>query len=222
MAKPFLLYTAPTPNGHKVSVFLEELKTLYPNVDYDVEKINISTNVQKEPWFIALNPNGRIPVLVDRSRDNFVIFETAAILVYLAQQYDKNKTYTLDPISEPNDYSEMLQWIFLRMVESARCKDSPTISIGQLRRTFHMPKSDTRRRPRGSTAFSKSDSKSATGWPDLVAARFRSPTSMLRPGEVRIHKYAGLETIDEFPKFKAWLARILDRPAVQAGIAVPA
>lgn len=67
--KPFVLYTAGTPNGRKVSVFLEELRAVYgEKVDYDVEKIDIARNVQKEPWFIKLNPNGRIPVLVDRVR----------------------------------------------------------------------------------------------------------------------------------------------------------
>ncbi|KAL0949761.1 hypothetical protein HGRIS_009800 [Hohenbuehelia grisea] len=109
--KPLLLYTFPTPNGHKVSVFLEELKAAY-GVEYDVEKIDISKNIQKEPWFIKLNPNGRIPVLVDRSRDNFAVFETAAILLYLQQHYDKENKFAFSPEKEPNDWSEMLQWIF--------------------------------------------------------------------------------------------------------------
>lgn len=75
-------------------------------------QINISTNVQKEPWFIKLNPNGRIPTLVDRSRDNFVVFETAAILLYLQQWYDKDNKFGFDKEKEANDYSEALQWIF--------------------------------------------------------------------------------------------------------------
>lgn len=77
-----------------------------------VEAINISTNRQKEPWFIDLNPNGRIPVLVDRSRNNFVVFETAAILLYLEQHYDKERKFVFSADTEPNDWSEMLQWIF--------------------------------------------------------------------------------------------------------------
>jgi glutathione S-transferase len=79
---------------------------------YDsVEKIDISRNIQKEPWFIKLNPNGRIPVLVDRAREDFVVFETAAILLYLEQHYDPEKKLGFDPVSQPNDYSEMLQWM---------------------------------------------------------------------------------------------------------------
>ena len=76
------------------------------------EKIDISKNVQKEPWFIQLNPNGRIPVLVDRKRDNFTIFETAAILLYLEQHYDTQLKFSFDRDRSPNDYSEMLQWMF--------------------------------------------------------------------------------------------------------------
>ena len=77
-----------------------------------VEQIDISKNIQKEDWFIKLNPNGRIPVIVDRRRDNFVVFETAAILIYLQQFYDKENKFGFDKEKEANDYSETLQWIF--------------------------------------------------------------------------------------------------------------
>ena len=55
------LYTSPTPNGHKASVTLEEL-----GLAYETHAIDLSKNVQKEPWFLAINPNGRIPAIVDR------------------------------------------------------------------------------------------------------------------------------------------------------------
>ena len=84
-----------------------------------VEHISIRTNKQKEPWFInTLNPNGRIPVLVDRNRpsttgaEGFAIFETAAILLYLSQHYDPEHKLWFDVAKQPADYSEMLQWIF--------------------------------------------------------------------------------------------------------------
>ena len=66
----------------------------------------------QEPWFIKLNPNGRIPTIVDHTRNDFSVFETAAILLYLAQHYDKNHTFWFDADKEPDSYSEMLQWIF--------------------------------------------------------------------------------------------------------------
>lgn len=59
-----------------------------------------------------MNPNGRIPVLVDQSRNDFAVFETAAILLYLGQHYDKEFKFSFDPATQPDDYSEMLQWIF--------------------------------------------------------------------------------------------------------------
>jgi glutathione S-transferase len=68
-----------------------------------------------------MNPNGRIPVIIDRARDNFTVFETAAILLYLEQHYDKERRFSFDPIEQPNDYSEMLQWIFWAVCHHARC-----------------------------------------------------------------------------------------------------
>jgi glutathione S-transferase len=75
----------------------------------------LSTGVQKQPWFIKLNPNGVIPVLVDRSRNNFVVFESAAIILYLVQHYDKEFKFSFDPTKQPDDYSEMLQWLLFEV-----------------------------------------------------------------------------------------------------------
>lgn len=84
-----------------------------------VEHISLRTNRQKEPWYInTLNPNGRIPVLVDRNRptttgaEGFAVFETAAILLYLSQHYDPEYKLWFDVAKQPEDYSEMLQWLF--------------------------------------------------------------------------------------------------------------
>ena len=84
-----------------------------------VEHVSIRTNRQKEPWYInTLNPNGKIPVLVDRNRqtttgaEGFAVFETAAIMLYLSQHYDPEYKLWFDMAKQPEDYSEMLQWIF--------------------------------------------------------------------------------------------------------------
>jgi glutathione S-transferase len=66
------LYTSPTPNGHKASVTLEELE-----LPYKATAIDLSKNVQKEEWFLALNPNGRILVIVDRDADDLAPSTTA-------------------------------------------------------------------------------------------------------------------------------------------------
>ena len=65
------LYTAPTPNGYKVSILLEELQLPYQPISINLEK-----GEQKQPDYLKMNPNGRIPVIVDRERDNWVVFES--------------------------------------------------------------------------------------------------------------------------------------------------
>jgi glutathione S-transferase len=72
----------------------------------------MSKNEQTERWFIAMNPNGRIPVIVDRARNNFTVFETGAILHYLQQHYDKENRFSFDPATHPNESNEVLQWMF--------------------------------------------------------------------------------------------------------------
>ena len=74
------LYTSSTPNGWKASVTLEELE-----IPYNVHAINLGAQTQKEEWFLKLNPNGRIPVIVDTANDDFAVFETGAIMVYVAE-----------------------------------------------------------------------------------------------------------------------------------------
>lgn len=111
------------------------------------KKVNIRENEQKQPWFIKLNPNGRIPVLVDGLRDvasnhasflsdslteawqNFAVFETSAILLYLAQHYDKDAKFSFDPVKQPNDYSEMLQWVFFAVCRVTNPFESATDSF---------------------------------------------------------------------------------------------
>jgi len=75
------LYTAATPNGHKVSIALEELE-----LPWTMHTLDLGRNEQKQPWFLALNPNGRIPALVDRDEDDFAVFESGACLIYLAEK----------------------------------------------------------------------------------------------------------------------------------------
>ena len=98
------LYTSSTPNGHKASVTLEELE-----LPYEVHAISLSDGDQKTAEFLAMNPNGRIPVIVDREADNFVVFETGAIMVYLAE-----KTGRLLP-TDVKVRSVVMQWLMFQM-----------------------------------------------------------------------------------------------------------
>ena len=98
------LYTSPTPNGYKVSIMLEET-----GLEYSVHPIDLGKQEQKEPEFLTMNPNGRIPVIVDHDNDDFVVFESGAILIYLAE-----KTGQLLP-AEEKQRSRVMQWLMFQM-----------------------------------------------------------------------------------------------------------
>ncbi|MBU6471989.1 MAG: glutathione S-transferase N-terminal domain-containing protein [Alphaproteobacteria bacterium] len=98
------LYTSATPNGWKASVTLEELE-----VPYEVHPIQLSKGEQKQPWFLKINPNGRIPAIVDRDEDNLAVFESGAIMIYLAE-----KTGRLLP-SARRLRAPVLSWLMFQM-----------------------------------------------------------------------------------------------------------
>ncbi len=75
----FTLYTAATPNGRKASIMLEECA-----LDYKVHPLALGKREQKQDWYLQINPNGRIPAIVDHDNDDFAVFESGAILIYLA------------------------------------------------------------------------------------------------------------------------------------------
>ena len=100
----FSLYTAATPNGWKVSIALEELE-----LPYAVVTVALDRQEQREEWFRRLNPNARIPVLVHHAQSDFVIIESGAILVYLAEFTGRLMPRSLQ------GRSEVLQWVMFQM-----------------------------------------------------------------------------------------------------------
>jgi glutathione S-transferase len=108
-AKGLHLITQSTPNGQKVQILLEELADTY-HTQWTTTIINISTNEQKKEWFLRLNPNGRIPVLIDNSESPpFTVMETSAELLYLLKFADKDDKFGFKDELERN---ECLQWLF--------------------------------------------------------------------------------------------------------------
>ena len=104
------LYTSPTPNGYKISVALEELE-----IPYNVHVVNLQAGDQKKPEFLAMNPNGRIPVIVDTENDNLSIMESGAQLIYLAEKAGKLlptesiatfKSYSVVNVSNGRNWSD--------------------------------------------------------------------------------------------------------------------
>ena len=98
------LYTAPTPNGWKASIMLEELA-----LPYSVKALDLGKLEQKQAAFLAINPNGRIPAIVDRENGDFAVFESGAILLYLAERGGR-----LLPADE-RERSVAMQWLMFQM-----------------------------------------------------------------------------------------------------------
>ena len=102
------LYTAATPNGYKASIMLEECA-----LDYRLHAIALGELEQKQDWFLKINPNGRIPAIVDHSEDDFAVFESGAILMYLG---DKSGRFVPHNTSDTfKQHSQVVQWLMFQM-----------------------------------------------------------------------------------------------------------
>ncbi|CAL1701689.1 unnamed protein product [Somion occarium] len=217
-SKPIVLYGWPTPNARKVTTFLEELKVAY-GLDYDIEGIDIGKNVQKQPAFLKINPNGRVPAIVDRARNNFNVFESAAILLYLQQHYDKENKFGFDPKADPDEYSILLQWIFF--VHGG---------LGPIQgQANHFNKYAPEKIPYAINRYIEETKRVYS----VLDTRLTERDWLAGPGRgiftiadanaipwVRGHAFAGIETLDEWPNVKAWVARAEARPAFKAGLDV--
>ena len=98
------LYTANTMNGWKPLIFLHEAE-----IPYEMVPISFARKEQKAPDYLQLNPNGRIPTIVDRGNDEFAVFESGAILWYLAEKYGRFLS------DDPKERSQTLQWLMFQM-----------------------------------------------------------------------------------------------------------
>ncbi|KAF9046416.1 glutathione S-transferase [Panaeolus papilionaceus] len=217
--EPLLLYTFGTPNGRKVSVYLEELKAAY-GLEYEPHKIDISQNIQKEPWFVALNPNGRIPVLVDRQRDNFTVFETASILLYLAQHYDVEHRFWFDPRKDSNDYSTMLQWMF--WAHGGLGPMQGQLNHFRKAAPVELPYAIKRYLDETERLYNVMEIRLADR--DFLAGPGKGQYSIADINAfpwIAGHGFSGIESLQKWPALNAWFERISEREAVKKGIPVP-
>ncbi|PYH33385.1 putative glutathione S-transferase family protein [Aspergillus neoniger CBS 115656] len=113
------LLTTSTPNGKKVQILLEELSAKY-GLQWTITLIDLETDEQKQPWFLALNPNGKIPLLIDTNNNNnnnnnsstpITVMESSAILIYLVETYDPDYHFHFH-FSSPVHKSQLIQWLF--------------------------------------------------------------------------------------------------------------
>lgn len=207
------LLTWGTPNGHKASIILEELKEAYGKPDYVHQGINIGENIQKEPWFTKLGPNGRIPVIVDHDKGGLSVMEGAAILTYLTRHYDPKHIFSF---TEDPDLSYCEQWV-------AWQHGGLGPMMGQANHFYRLAKERIAyptQRYVGETErlFGVLDTQ-LKGKEYLVGNKY-SIADIASFSWVNIAYVAGLD-INQFPDLKKWWQRIWDRPAVQRACSIP-
>jgi len=197
----FTLYTAPTPNGWKISIALEEM-----GLPYEVKVVDFATNEQKSPWYVKLNPNGRIPTLLD---DGFALFESGAILIYLAE-----KTGRFLP-RDVQGRSRVIQWLMFQMSAVGPMMGQANVFLRYFPEKIQ-PAIDRYQRE-VTRLFGILDQQLATH--DYIAGDYSIADMALWPW-VSGYEWSGV-SIAEFANLQRWLAKVGDRPAVQAGRDVP-
>ncbi|MFP4538033.1 MAG: glutathione S-transferase family protein [Dichotomicrobium sp.] len=199
------LYTAATPNGHKASVTLEEL-----GLPYSVHAIDLGAGEQKEDWFLEISPNGRIPAIVDRSEDGFAVFESGAILVYLAE-----KTGQLLP-ADAKGRSVTLQWLMFQIGGLGPMMGQANVFHRYWREKI--PPVIARYQNESRRLFEVLDARLAESrW---LAGDDYTIADIANWCWARTHEWSGV-SVDGLDNLQRWLDEIRARPAVQRGICVP-
>ncbi|TNF83747.1 MAG: glutathione S-transferase [Gammaproteobacteria bacterium] len=198
------LYTASTPNGWKASVTLEELE-----IPYNVHPMNLQTNIQKEEWYLKICPNGRIPAIVDTENGDFAVFETGAIMIYLAE-----KAGRLLPTDEKGR-SRVIQWLMFQMGGIGPMMGQANVFYRyfpeKIQPVIDRYQNESRRlcevldRRLGESEWLADDYSIA----DIANWCW-----------VRTYKWSGLE-LDDLTNLKRWRDAIRERPASQRGVEVP-
>lgn len=198
------LYTAATPNGTKVSIALEEME-----LEYSVHDINLGQLEQKEDWFLKINPNGRIPAIVDHDANDIAVFESGAILHYLAKK--TGKLMPKDPVGE----SRVMQWLMFQMGGIGPM-------MGQANVFFRyapekIPYAIERYQRESRRLFEVLDTQ--LEGQDFLAGDF-SIADIANWTWVNGHDWSGI-SVDGLPNLQRWMTCIGERPAVKRGAAVP-
>jgi len=198
------LYTSPTPNGHKVSIALEELA-----LPYEVHTINLMAGDQKKPDYVKLNPNGRIPTIVDRDAGDFAVFESGAILIYLAE-----KTGKLMP-ADAKGRSQVIQWLMFQMGGVGPMMGQANVFFRyfpeKIQPAIDRYQNECRR------LFEVLNGQLEKG--EYLAGDY-SIADIANWSWVRTYKWSGV-SVDGLEHLNRWLAAIGARPAAQRGLEVP-
>jgi GSH-dependent disulfide-bond oxidoreductase len=198
------LYTAATPNGHKISIALEEL-----GLPYTVHALDLSKLEQRRPEFLKISPNGRIPAIVDRELDDFAVFESGAILVYLAE-----KTGRLMP-SDTKGRSLVMQWLMFQMGGIGPMMGQANVFFRYL--PEKIPLAIDRYHGEVRRLFGVLDTRLADH--EYLAGDY-SIADIANWAWVRTYRWSGVDT-SGFEHLTRWKALLASRPACQRGIEIP-
>jgi GST-like protein len=198
------LYTAPTPNGWKASIMLEEV-----GLPYTVHALRLDQLEQKREAFLRINPNGRIPAIVDRDAGDFPVFESGAILLYLAE-----KTGRLLP-ADPAGRSQALQWLMFQMAGVGPMQGQANVFFRyapeKIPFAIERYQNETRR------LYEVLDRR--LGEAEYLAGDYSIADVATWPW-VSIHEWAGV-AVEGLEHLQRWMGAVAARPAVQRGRAVP-
>jgi len=198
-------YTSNTPNGRKVSIMLEETE-----LPYNLIHLHLGKFEQRQDWYLKINPNGRIPAIVDRDNDDFAVFESGAILIYLAE-----KTGLFLP-PDVKGRSTVIQWLMFQMSGIGPMQGQANVffryapekieyAIGRYQR-------ETKR------LYTVLDTR--LGQNEFIAGDFYSIADMATYPWIALHNWAGVD-IDDLPNLRRWMTAVRRRPAVTRGMDIP-
>lgn len=206
------LYSLATPNGKKAGVMLEESE-----LPYEAHKINIMAGDQFKPGFVAVNPNSKIPCMIDPDGPGgkpHALMESGAMLIYLAEK--SGRLFPTEPIAR----SETLQWLFFQMASIGPM-------IGQFGHFFKFAKGKTD--DYGANRYSAEAKRLLAVLENrlskheyLAADEYTIADIATFPWITALDFYEAKEHLEyaSFPSVQAWVQRCLDRPAVQRGVEV--
>lgn len=198
------LYTAATPNGFKATIALEELA-----LAYTLHSVKLAENEQKTPEFLAINPNGRIPAIVDRGNGDFAVFESGAILLYLAE-----KSGRLIP-ADAKGRSRVIQWLMWQVGGLGPMQGQANVFFRYAKEQIPFAIERFQRETR--RLYEVLERQLQTS--EYLADAYSIADIACYPW-VRIHSWAGV-SIDGLDSLARWLDQMGARPAVQRGMALP-
>lgn len=198
------LFTAATPNGWKVSIALEEM-----GLPYTVRPLALSKHEQKEDWFLNINPNGRIPAIIDRDND-FAVFESGAILIYLAE-----KSGLFLP-AELKARSRVLQWLMFQMAGVGPMMGQANVFYRYA--PEKIPYAIERYQREVRRLFEVMERQLATN--EYIAGPDYSIADIALWSWIAGYGWSGV-SVDGLPQMKRWMDLIGARPAAQRGRNIP-